>query len=169
MRYYIGGHGYKDFREFDKDLEHNLQDPEFAAHFYNAQQESLKELNQAGISPIVDLTSLEMNKTQHVGGKGQKCPYKINRPTPNICQEDSGCVNCMIYQDWLKGGYKMHAELCPVCNGKGVIYGIAESAVPYKTCHGCGGTGWVTVADSIPLSTKKVKDGLMKTHWNKEA
>jgi len=39
-----------------------------------------------------------------------------------------------------------HAAICPVCGGKGVVYGIAETgAFPTETCHGCGGLGWVTV------------------------
>jgi len=40
-----------------------------------------------------------------------------------------------------------HAEICPVCVGKGVVYGIAETgACPTETCHGCNGKGWVTVS-----------------------
>jgi len=31
-------------RNFNNDLEQNLEDPEFIAYFYNARQESLKEL-----------------------------------------------------------------------------------------------------------------------------
>ena len=52
-----------------------------------------------------------------------------------------------------------HAEKCPVCGGSG------EVQVPYvkqegstaalptvipKRCHGCGGSGWVTVQD-VPI------------------
>ena len=33
-----------------------------------------------------------------------------------------------------------HAEKCPVCNGSG--------RYEEKTCHGCGGLGWVTVGTS---------------------
>ena len=45
----------------------------------------------------------------------------------------------------------MRAVLCPVCNGKGVIYGIAESgAYPSTQCHGCGGKGWVEVSNDPP-------------------
>ena len=32
-----------------------------------------------------------------------------------------------------------HAEICPVCEGKG--------KVKKKPCHGCSGLGWVTVQD----------------------
>ena len=35
-----------------------------------------------------------------------------------------------------------HAELCPVCMGKGVI----PEGTSSKECHGCLGKGWVTVA-----------------------
>ena len=47
-----------------------------------------------------------------------------------------------------------HAERCPVCLGKGTVkmddWGQHESTGGQKyptTCHGCGGTGWVTVQD----------------------
>jgi hypothetical protein len=43
----------------------------------------------------------------------------------------------------------MKAELCPVCLGKGKIgsgtYGEE------KTCHGCGGCGWVSVPEDHPF------------------
>ena len=44
-----------------------------------------------------------------------------------------------------------HAERCPVCQGVGKIYtGIYASAgTQQKTCHGCSGTGWVTVPEHI--------------------
>jgi DnaJ-class molecular chaperone len=42
-----------------------------------------------------------------------------------------------------------HAERCPVCYGSGqIIIPQVESTSttpPTKTCHGCGGSGWVTV------------------------
>lgn len=44
-----------------------------------------------------------------------------------------------------------HAEKCPICNGVGEIedttYGNATVKIN-KTCHGCGGKGWVEVSDS---------------------
>ena len=45
-----------------------------------------------------------------------------------------------------------HAELCPVCSGAGVLppdwaYSSSAGLVPGSTCHGCGGLGWVSVAD----------------------
>ena len=40
------------------------------------------------------------------------------------------------------------AQLCPVCLGKGTVaeqdFGYTSGTNP-KTCHGCGGLGWVTV------------------------
>ena len=36
------------------------------------------------------------------------------------------------------------ARLCPVCSGKGKY--------KEKTCHGCGGQGWVIVPSSPPIS-----------------
>ena len=47
---------------------------------------------------------------------------------------------------------KKHAEICPVCKGKGVYieyFDCNHTASTYTqhTCHGCSGTGWVTVTD----------------------
>ncbi|HEG43022.1 MAG TPA: hypothetical protein ENH94_03130 [Phycisphaerales bacterium] len=42
-----------------------------------------------------------------------------------------------------------HAEKCPLCNGTGNEDGhggIADGTVP--TCHGCRGSGWVSVQDA---------------------
>ena len=59
----------------------------------------------------------------------------------------------------------MSAELCPVCNGSGVVpdpaYGhqTTTSALPItKTCHGCDGKGWVEVCleDSYPWNEFEV-------------
>ena len=42
----------------------------------------------------------------------------------------------------------MRAVLCPVCKGKGIVYGIAESgAFPTQTCYGCCGKGWVEISN----------------------
>ncbi len=47
-----------------------------------------------------------------------------------------------------------HAETCPVCFGQGTVQagithdGTAVRTDKQKTCHGCGGRGWVTVPDS---------------------
>jgi len=46
-----------------------------------------------------------------------------------------------------------HAEKCPVCGGKGEIDDPIDDSSFYpthaskKTCHGCGGKGWVVVPD----------------------
>ena len=37
----------------------------------------------------------------------------------------------------------MHAEICPICKGKGIL--IYGNVVP---CHGCDGDGWVEVHDN---------------------
>ena len=37
------------------------------------------------------------------------------------------------------------AQLCPVCGGTGTIAEPLSSGTGDKTCHGCGGKGWVTV------------------------
>ena len=43
------------------------------------------------------------------------------------------------------------AQTCPVCMGKGKVYNSESLEKTYqekeKTCHGCGGKGWVTVQD----------------------
>ena len=42
-----------------------------------------------------------------------------------------------------------HAERCPVCDGSGKVDSGEPSGVGIndrqKTCHGCGGLGWITV------------------------
>ena len=45
------------------------------------------------------------------------------------------------------------AVLCPVCQGKGVIYGPAPLGTAFDTqCHGCAGKGWVEIVDAQELS-----------------
>jgi len=41
-----------------------------------------------------------------------------------------------------------HAEKCPLCKGAGTV--------KEKTCHGCNGKGWVTVAEEPEKETKFV-------------
>ena len=55
-----------------------------------------------------------------------------------------------------------HAEICPICGGKGVVPNpdptCCNDAV---NCQGCGGLGWVTVQDPplyIPIE-KKYQEG----------
>ena len=46
-----------------------------------------------------------------------------------------------------------HAEICPVCKGKGTkrsVNGIAGDEAPIP-CHGCGGRGWVEVGTEYPV------------------
>ena len=50
-------------RTFDEDLKRELEDPEFAAGFYNEQQESLKELLKCGVVSEGNTTSLN-SRTQ---------------------------------------------------------------------------------------------------------
>jgi len=39
------------------------------------------------------------------------------------------------------------AVLCPVCSGTGKIMDYSTTAPVEKTCHGCGGKGWVEVGE----------------------
>ena len=40
-----------------------------------------------------------------------------------------------------------HAEKCPICEGKGKIPRLDGWNCHEDACHGCGGKGWVEVAD----------------------
>jgi len=43
-----------------------------------------------------------------------------------------------------------HAELCPVCKGKGQLpFEETSSVNMMRPCHGCGGGGWVEVKDQL--------------------
>ena len=47
---------------------------------------------------------------------------------------------------------RKHAEVCPVCKGSGKYRDYTNcnyTATIYveRTCHGCNGTGWITVTD----------------------
>jgi len=45
-----------------------------------------------------------------------------------------------------------HAQLCPVCGGRGKFFAVNDKKeVTETTCHGCKGKGWVTVLDNIRL------------------
>jgi len=49
----------------------------------------------------------------------------------------------------VKGEKMARAVVCPICSGTGTIVegGYATTAGPLKkTCHGCGGKGWVEVS-----------------------
>ena len=43
-----------------------------------------------------------------------------------------------------------HAQICPICGGKGKIEVKGDSTLTYQPeeiCYGCLGTGWVEVSD----------------------
>lgn len=67
-----------------------------------------------------------------------------------------------------------HAEKCPVCCGKGYISPDVQTSysapIPNKTCHGCGGQGWVTVQDNIGLGGTVVggQSYSVPTAWKKD-
>lgn len=45
-----------------------------------------------------------------------------------------------------------HAERCPCCYGKGTLPPDTKTTdASEKACHGCGGSGWVTVYDQQPF------------------
>jgi len=48
----------------------------------------------------------------------------------------------------------MKRILCPICLGKGKIVDEGGTNV-YKTCHGCGGKGWVEVASVSEVKEEK--------------
>jgi len=56
-------------RNFNRDLQHNLEDPEFAAYFAEAQIESAQELLKAGIINQLTIGSMEMSKTEWMDEK----------------------------------------------------------------------------------------------------
>lgn len=52
-----------------------------------------------------------------------------------------------------------HAEVCPICSGRGTVKEntFENSITDTETiCHGCGGKGWVTVQDEPEKETKFV-------------
>lgn len=66
----------------------------------------------------------------------------------------------------------MHAELCPICKGTGIYKPSKEeikSGEPHRgsgTCHGCRGTGWVSVADDpVPYQPPIYAPPTLPTRW----
>ena len=59
------------------------------------------------------------------------------------------------------GGERMKADRCPVCYGTGKYTPpqnpFSTAVATPQTCHGCGGLGWVQVAEN--------KDELKKGRW----
>jgi DnaJ-class molecular chaperone len=52
------------------------------------------------------------------------------------------------------GGIRMHAEICPVCGGKGrlqisQVSTSTDASMHEETCHGCGGKGWIEVQNDV--------------------
>jgi len=43
-----------------------------------------------------------------------------------------------------------HAEVCPICHGKGTIP-TEDGTGATRTCYGCNGRGWVEVNDIFPV------------------
>lgn len=55
-----------------------------------------------------------------------------------------------------KGG-NMKATICPVCEGGGslCVSVIEGCLIPVlKTCHGCGGKGWVVIPEVVVFKGK---------------
>jgi len=51
-----------------------------------------------------------------------------------------------------------HAEICPICKGKGVVLVDPRGTSNEKVvCHGCNGKGWVTVGVEYPPNPKFTK------------
>ena len=49
-----------------------------------------------------------------------------------------------------------HAQRCPICLGEGEIREndvVCTMGPQLKTCHGCGGRGWITIQDPYPSPT----------------
>lgn len=62
-----------------------------------------------------------------------------------------------------------HAEICPICKGKGKVKIVAPEVLKevttdmiqgYETCHGCGGKGWITVGAENPFLDNDYKNTL---------
>jgi DnaJ-class molecular chaperone len=49
-----------------------------------------------------------------------------------------------------------HAEICPVCQGKGKILENfpSDTAIREVVCHGCNGRGWVVVDNNITYTNR---------------
>jgi len=60
-----------------------------------------------------------------------------------------------------------HSETCPLCGGSGKLKlaggkPAEQEDIFAKTCHGCGGQGWVTVQDKshYPITERTPLDFL---------
>ena len=65
-----------------------------------------------------------------------------------------------------------HAERCPICFGKGNIFTpncYSTDGGTTETCHGCGGTGWITVQDEAARAIKDKLESIFSTDDPPEA
>ncbi len=44
-----------------------------------------------------------------------------------------------------------HSEICPVCEGVGILKISKGSEVKDKPCHGCYGKGWIEVSGDASI------------------
>jgi len=63
----------------------------------------------------------------------------------------------------------MKAVLCPVCDGDGqlkdaIFEGRETTKITMKLCHGCGGKGWIEVAEDKDVAISRIWD---KESWDK--
>lgn len=62
-----------------------------------------------------------------------------------------------------------HAEICPVCGGRGrVTINVNLTAPLEQLCHGCGGKGWIEVQDEQPYWVGTKPDYVTGTPWWKD-
>ena len=65
-----------------------------------------------------------------------------------------GCPNGHIF-DSVNTIDNRHKTTCPICNGEGQVKDKRNpSPDAMKQCHGCGGTGWITVQEPSPIVPK---------------
>ena len=60
----------------------------------------------------------------------------------------------------------MKAVICPVCDGRGeikeaTIEGVVTTKITTRLCHGCGGKGWVAVAND--------REFVVNTSWSQDS
>ena len=79
--------------------------------------------------------------------------------TPNIHYTTSSLqtpLNRLISLTELTRRETMKAVVCPVCEGKGMVYvgsfapGSTVTQPPYQTCHGCDGKGYIIIPEETP-------------------
>lgn len=60
-----------------------------------------------------------------------------------------------------------HAEICPICRGKGTNRDDNASTPYTYPCHGCGGRGWITVIDPLYVYVPSSYRDLMDTKFRR--